>query len=818
MTEVTSSSQPAPQTARPGPSHPDLLALDAADVTFEGTGDGVTTWVSDGIEELLGWTPEQVIGRPFAEFVADGQLEVVSALGHDVGLGRVGRVRLQLLGANHTRRWVDVIVKPMLDGGGVLVGSYGSWRDAEEEVEAAGHHQSIFAVMLDPLVTMRAVRDEGGRIVDFEYTDANPAACAYYQVSREELVGMRLLSLLPAYAAATQVEDCAAVVETGEPLVLDEYAYPRETFSGDERFYDIRAARLGDGLTYSWRDVTDRHVAVQRLYEGHAELQAALDSDIDPHLFLSANRDEAGQIMDFTITRANHAAMDYFLATRDHVIGERLSSLSSPEEFPDLLARYGAVVETRQPLVLDDAEAISGSTGRPGRFDLRAFQVGEGLSLTWRDVTDRLTAADRLVESQERLRATLDSMLDPHIVLEAVRDEVGTIVDFVFTDANEAAAAFNGLTREGLIGTRLLGQHPAAGTTSLFHDYVNAVETGKPIVRDDWTYPQDMLGGEVRRYDVRAVRFRDGLSQTWRDVTERHEVMRQLAESEERFRLLAENSGDVIVHVRDGRIAWISPSIEELTGRAPEGWIGREATETVVPADLPVCDETAAGVSRGERRRSRVRVEMPDGTEHWAEVHAQTFYDANGRPDGIIARTRIVDDIVLAETEVIHAAQHDALTGLVNRREVLHRIARLSDQQPRTGTQTALLFCDVDNFKAINDRHGHAVGDEVLRTIGERVSACIRAEDTAARIGGDEILIVLSGVHDLKGALAVAEKVRRATLPPIDASHGIEVSATMSIGVVLARPGESTDEMVNRADRAMYAAKAAGRDQIITAL
>ena len=138
-----------------------------------------------------------------------------------------------------------------------------------------------------------------------------------------------------------------------------------------------------------------------------------------------------------------------------------------------------------------------------------------------RDLTDEMEAERKLRESHERLQATFDSMIDPLVRLEAVRDEAHAIVDFVFADANEAACAFNRLPHDQLVGTHLLRQHPAAGTTELLELYSHVVETGEPLVLDDWSYPQDMLGGEERHYDVRGVRVGDGLVQTWRDVTDR---------------------------------------------------------------------------------------------------------------------------------------------------------------------------------------------------------------------------------------------------------------------------------------------------------
>jgi PAS domain-containing protein len=257
------------------------------------------------------------------------------------------------------------------------------------------------------------------------------------------------------------------------------------------------------------------------------------------------------------------------------------------DRYPDMwplgmFDRFVDVIERGDSLVADSWPYTSSLTGVERILDLRGRRVAGGAAVTWRDVTERHERDIELERTrqqaelgEERARAVIDSMLDPQAVLTAVRDESGRIVDFEFTDANQAASAFNGVEHGGLIGVRLLGKHPASAVTGLLDDYIRVVETGVPIVRDGWSYPQDLLGGEVRRYDVRAVKFRDGVSQTWRDVTDRHRAEQALVESQSRYRLLAENATDVVFEMRaDGAITWVSPSAVSVLGRTPEDLVG----------------------------------------------------------------------------------------------------------------------------------------------------------------------------------------------------------------------------------------------------
>lgn len=146
---------------------------------------------------------------------------------------------------------------------------------------------------------------------------------------------------------------------------------------------------------------------------------------------------------------------------------------------------------------------------------------------------------------------------------------------------------------------------------------------------------------------------------------------------------------------------------------------------------------------------------------------------------------------------------------------MFERIDASRGKYARTGQAIAVLFCDLDNFKSVNDRHGHAAGDEVLRVMADRIRRCLRStDDLGARVGGDELLVVLQGVQDLQNAVALADKLRLSAAEPIPIGD-TTLMTTVSIGVTLAQPDEKASALVARADAAMYRAKKLGRNQVI---
>jgi diguanylate cyclase (GGDEF)-like protein len=190
------------------------------------------------------------------------------------------------------------------------------------------------------------------------------------------------------------------------------------------------------------------------------------------------------------------------------------------------------------------------------------------------------------------------------------------------------------------------------------------------------------------------------------------------------------------------------------------------------------------------------------------------FIDGDGKPDGFCAALRIVDDEVAAEAALDRLARYDPLTGLCNRSEGLSRLAALLEQDdPRQG-RVGVLFVDVDKFKDVNDSHGHAAGDRLLQILAERLQATTREGDLVARLGGDELLVALPGMYALEQAAVIAETIRQIAAEVV-ISDGQRIGVTISIGVALARPGESVDTLIARADKAMYRAKQGGRNQVI---
>lgn len=150
--------------------------------------------------------------------------------------------------------------------------------------------------------------------------------------------------------------------------------------------------------------------------------------------------------------------------------------------------------------------------------------------------------------------------------------------------------------------------------------YRAVVETGEPLVLNDWIYPQDVLGGEERRYDVRAVRVGDGLSQTWRDVTDRYITDQRLRSTMQEYRLLAENAADVVLRTRNGVALWVSPSSAEQLGYPPEELVGTDVTDLVHPDDRALIAAARQELVPGRASRLRYRVRTASGSWTWMQV------------------------------------------------------------------------------------------------------------------------------------------------------------------------------------------------------
>jgi diguanylate cyclase (GGDEF)-like protein len=175
-----------------------------------------------------------------------------------------------------------------------------------------------------------------------------------------------------------------------------------------------------------------------------------------------------------------------------------------------------------------------------------------------------------------------------------------------------------------------------------------------------------------------------------------------------------------------------------------------------------------------------------------------------------VATGRDVSDRVRTIDRLRHAATHDPLTDLPNRTLFMDRLGQVRKRAMRRHEAFAVGIVDIDRFKAINDRLGHAVGDAVLRAVALRLGQCVRESDTVARIGGDEFAFILLDADDATGVTKVLEKIVAAFAPPVHA-EGEALQVAVSVGVCFWQGGEADESgLMGRADNAMYAAKRAG--------
>ncbi|MGW7823330.1 putative bifunctional diguanylate cyclase/phosphodiesterase [Streptomyces puniciscabiei] len=301
-------------------------------------------------------------------------------------------------------------------------------------------------------------------------------------------------------------------------------------------------------------------------------------------------------------------------------------------------------------------------------------------------------------------------------------------------------------------------------------------------------------------------------------------LTQELAQKENHFRSLVQGSSDVImIAAPNGVLRYVSPAAAGVYGRPAEELVGTELAALIHPEDLGcVVHEVRRFLAASplEEPTTRIECRFRSGDGGWLNVESTV----NRHHGGLIFNSRDVTERVRLQAQLQHNAEHDPLTDLPNRALFTRRVQQALSGRRATDRGTALLgtavlFIDLDGFKAVNDTIGHQAGDELLVQAARRLQDAVRHGDTASRLGGDEFaaLIVGDGSRDRaareRNILELADRLR-VTLSQPYAIDGSDVRVNASIGVAFAEPGLGAGELLRNADLAMYRAKAAGKGRV----
>ena len=308
-----------------------------------------------------------------------------------------------------------------------------------------------------------------------------------------------------------------------------------------------------------------------------------------------------------------------------------------------------------------------------------------------------------------------------------------------------------------------------------------------------------------------------GRISTLRDVDQQVKDRWALARSEQTFRMAMAGApqGMAVVSL-DGEILQVNQMFCDLVGYDVDSVMGRQEFDLIHPENIDIDLEVRRRLLAGEIEYDihEGRLLTRSGRTVWVQHSLALVRGEHEKPVFYVSQYQDITQAHADQVDLKYRAAHDSLTGLINREELSRRAEQTLAQTPRRTGVPALMYCDLDNFKKINDSRGHAIGDQVLQATAERISSVLRGTDQVARMGGDEFVVLLSDVADVEAALAVAEKVRSAVGQPMEIALE-PVSITMSIGVALAEPGVKAHQLLREADTALYQAKDQGRDRTV---
>jgi diguanylate cyclase (GGDEF)-like protein/PAS domain S-box-containing protein len=398
--------------------------------------------------------------------------------------------------------------------------------------------------------------------------------------------------------------------------------------------------------------------------------------------------------------------------------------------------------------------------------------------------------------------------LNAEQILESISDAfVAVDHDWRFTYLNKKAQQVFRMRASRMLGRVCWELFPEGVRTQGYRRLREAITDGRAVRYLEYSLRYGIW------YEVDAYPHSGGLSIYFRDVTERVAAEQKLRLHERA--LEATLNAVVITSARRQQyaIVHVNPAFERITGYSATEAIGRncrflQGTDTE-QAELATLRGLLAGRQVG---RVTLRNYRKDGSLFYNELHVSPVRNAKGHVTHFVGVLNDVTETRRYQEQLEHHVNHDALTGLANRHLLHDRLQQALFRADRRELTCAVMFLDLDHFKLVNDGLGHAAGDVLLKDVARELLEILRPEDTVARFGGDEFVLIATEIHDLAEVTVIAERiVTRLSQPVLIEKTEITVSASLGIALY-PLDGASVEELLKNADAAMYHAKERGRN------
>jgi diguanylate cyclase (GGDEF)-like protein/PAS domain S-box-containing protein len=432
------------------------------------------------------------------------------------------------------------------------------------------------------------------------------------------------------------------------------------------------------------------------------------------------------------------------------------------------------------------------------------------------DITERKQAEEALRESEERYRTIIETIQDGYFEIDLTGK---------YTFVNDVICQHLKYSREELIGIDNRKYQNEANAKKAYQHFADVYITGTPdkafemevISKDGTIQTSEVSISLIKNAQGQPIGFR-GIS---RDITERKRVEEALQKSEERYRLLVENTNEAILVIQDGMIKFVNSQTVAAFGYSEQELMFINVFELIHPEDRDLVMERYLQKINGDMKPTRqtYRTIHKGGQTQWIEI-SSVLINWEGKPATLNLLTNITErkqmEKALRESEERYRELSivDDLTQLYNSRHFYFQLKIELERSNRYKQPLTLLLFDIDNFKAFNDTYGHIEGDHVLRRLGQVVKRCLRETDLAYRYGGEEFTILLPMTTSADGAVT-AERIRtefkKENFSP---APGQEFYLTVSIGLSQYKPKEDIKAFVHRVDQLMYQAKKNGKDRV----